>query len=399
MFGLNRNVWILVCAQPFALAMSPAIVLISGFVGKELAPSPQLATLPLTMLIVGIMLGAMPAALLMQRFGRKKVFLGSTLISASAALIAALGIHVESFIVFLAGTTLSGMTLAVVQQFRFAVVEGLERKELASRAVSVLMLGSVAAAFIGTELASAGQYVFSHAYVGSFLAMIIANVVSFTLLLFFTNPAPVKVNQTEKAAINWAEVLMRPRLIIAVAAATIGYGVMSFVMTATPLAMSDLMGHSLDSTKWVIQSHIMAMFLPSLITGELIRKIGALSVIFMGLVAYFLTTAVAYSGVEVFHYWWALVLLGIGWNFLFIGGTSLLTTTYNESEKYRVQATNDMVVFVFQALSSFSAGAILFVGGWSSVVTVSLVPTVFLLLILTLLFKKAQLGNKQGVVG
>lgn len=390
MFGLNRNVWILVCTQPFALAMSPAIVFISGFVGKALAPSPQLATLPLTMMIVGVMLGAMPAALLMQRFGRKKIFLGSTLVSASAALIAALGIHLESFIIFLAGTTLSGMTIAVVQQFRFAVVEGLEQKELASRAVSVLMLGSVAAAFIGTELASAGQDVFSHTYAGSFLVMIIANVVAFTLLLFFTNPEPVKANNAEKAAINWAEVLMRPRLIIAVAAAAIGYGVMSFVMTATPLAMSDLMGHSLASTKWVIQSHIMAMFLPSLITGELIRKIGAMSVIIMGLVAYFLTTAVAYSGVEVFHYWWALVLLGIGWNFLFIGGTSLLTTTYNESEKYRVQATNDMIVFVFQALSSLSAGAILFMGGWSSVVTVSLIPTIFLLLLLAVLFKKAR---------
>ncbi|MEJ2065765.1 MAG: MFS transporter [Reinekea sp.] len=185
--------------------------------------------------------------------------------------------------------------------------------------------------------------------------------------------------------------LSRPAFILAVAAATIGYGVMSFVMTATPLAMHEMTGHSLESTKWVIQSHIMAMFLPSFITGELIRKWGETRIIFIGLLAYLGTTAFAFSGVEVFHYWWALVLLGVGWNFLFIGGTTLLSKTYTAEEKFSVQAANDMTVFVFQALSSLSAGAILFISGWHGIVIMSLVPTALLLLGLLLMVKNSVL--------
>lgn len=396
MFGLTKNVWILVLAQPFALAISPAVVLISGFVGKALAPSPQLATLPLTMLIVGLMFGAMPAALLMQRFGRKAIFLAAMGVSALAAGISAWGIQINSFLIFLIGTALAGSTLAVVQQFRFAVVENVTRKELGSRAVSVLMLGSVAAAFIGTELATAGQTLLSVPYAGSFLMLMLASAIAFVVLLFFTNTAEVKAEGGEKAPIDWSNILRRPSFVIAVSAGAVGYGVMSFVMTATPLAMHDMMGHSLDSTKWVIQSHIMAMFLPSLITGELIRKWGALTVILLGLLAFLATTVVGYSGVEVLHYWWALVLLGIGWNFLFIGGTALLTTTYSESEKYPVQAANDMLVFVFQALFSFSAGAVLFMGGWVSVVSVSLVPTVALLVLFGVLYSRAKTCSQMA---
>ncbi len=388
MFGLNRNIWLLFLTQPFALAISPAIVLISGLVGKQLAPSPQWSTLPLTMMVTGMMLGAFPAALLMQRFGRKIVFLGAMLVSASASGLAALGIVMSSFVVFLIGVTFIGATLAVVQQFRFAAAENVDRPELAGRAISVLMIGSVGAAFIGTELAAWGENLLSVTYAGSFITLMLASVIAFLLLLFFTNTKPTQQQHNTKDPIDWSAIVRRPNFIIAVCAAAIGYGVMSFVMTATPLAMHDMMGHSLGSTKWVIQSHIMAMFLPSLFTGELIRKFGARQVIFAGLLAYLGTTAFAYSGVAVFHYWWALVLLGIGWNFLFIGGTSLLTTAYKPEEKYRVQAANDLSVFIFQALSSLSAGIILFAAGWLGIVTISLIPTVALILLVLVLGRK-----------
>jgi MFS family permease len=388
MLGLNRNIWILALAQPFALSLSPAIVLISGFIGTQLAPAHALATLPLSMMVVGVTLGAMPAAFFMQRFGRKKVFLSAMLIMMLAGLISALGIWLHSFILFLFGVTITGMSLAAVQQFRFAAIEQVDTPALSSRAVSVLMLGNVAAAFIGTELASIGQHWFAVEYAGSFIAILLSIVIAFVLLLFFKPSTDTVVTQKKKQPVNWRDILSRPAFILAVAAATIGYGVMSFVMTATPLAMHEMTGHSLESTKWVIQSHIMAMFLPSFITGELIRKWGETRIIFIGLLAYLGTTAFAFSGVEVFHYWWALVLLGVGWNFLFIGGTTLLSKTYTAEEKFSVQAANDMTVFVFQALSSLSAGAILFISGWHGIVVMSLVPTVLLLLGLLLMVKR-----------
>jgi len=250
------------------------------------------------------------------------------------------------------------------------------------------MIGSVAAAFIGTEFATMGENLLSVTYAGSFISLMAASAIAFVLLLFYKNTSKPLEQTTTIKPVNWMDVIKRPNLIVAVSAAAIGYGVMSFVMTATPLAMHEIMGHSLGATKWVIQSHIMAMFLPSLFTGELIRKFGARTIIFVGLLAFATTTAFAYSGVAVFHYWWALVMLGIGWNFLFIGGTSLLTTAYQPHEKYKVQAANDLTVFIFQALSSLSAGVILFIGGWSSIVTISLVPTVILLGILLLYWRR-----------
>lgn len=377
MFGLNRNVWILAFTQPLALAMSPAIVLISGFVGKSLAPIPELSTLPLSMMIIGITIGAMPAALLMQRFGRKAIFMSGMVLNATAALVAAAGILMASFVVFLLGVTLSGMTIAIMHQFRFAAAEA-SSTEMTSRAISALMLGSVAAAFIGTELAAFGENWFAVPYAGSFVALTATSVAGFILLSFYRNTESHEQEEHNQTHIDWADILRRPPFLIALGSAAIGYGVMSFVMTATPLAMHDMMGHSLGDTKWVIQSHIMAMFLPSLFTGELIRKYGERAIIATGLLAYLGTTVFAFAGVEVFHYWWALVLLGIGWNFLFIGGTTLLTRAYKPHEKFKVQAVNDMTVFVFQALSSLSAGVILFVSGWSGIVTLSLVPTAIL---------------------
>jgi len=386
MLGLGRNSWLLAIIQPFAMAISPAIVFTSGFIGKTLAPSPQLATLPLSMMVVGVTLGTIPAAMLMKKYGRKAVFMASMLLSAASALLAAWAISAHQFILFLIAVAGVGTTLAVVQQFRFAAVEGTARPELAGRAISVLMLGSVAAAFIGTEVAAAGHHLFEADYAGSFVLLAIVSLFAFVLLAFFKNTGNPISTTTIKSQFPISAIFKRTPLLIAIAAATVGYSVMSFVMTATPLAMHDIHQHSLGSTKWVIQSHIMAMFLPSLITGELIRKFGSLTIIWIGLAAFTLTTAFAFSGAEVFHYWWALVMLGIGWNFLFIGGTTMLTQNYQPEEKFKVQAVNDFSVFIFQAIASLGAGAILFAKGWMTVVVISLIPTVILMVALLLFY-------------
>ncbi len=380
MLGFSKNTWLLAVAQPFAMAASPAIVFISGFVGKRLAPSPELATLPITLMIFGVTLGAIPSGRLMHRFGRKRVFIGSLFNAILGFMLASLGIYLSSFWLFLFGILMSGMTIAFIQQFRFAAIDSLNDKSLAPRAVSMLMISTILAAFVGPELANWGRNWFAIEYVGSFLALTFGSLVAIFILAFYSDYSiSTSAAAKEKAPAAWSLLLVRPQLLLAVLASTIGYGVMSFVMTATPLAMSDMMGHSMSDTKWVIQSHIIAMFLPSLFSGELIRWWGERKVLALGVLAYLLTTLVAFTGVQVMHYWWALVLLGVGWNFLFVGGTSLLAKSYSEDEKFSVQAMNDTSVFVFQALSSLLAGVVLFNGGWSMVVLIALIPTVLLI--------------------
>ncbi|MDO7644820.1 MAG: MFS transporter [Reinekea forsetii] len=382
MFGLGRNSWLLVLVQPFAMAISSAIVLSSGFVGKALAPSPQWATLPISLMIVGLTIGAIPAALLMQRFGRKPVFLGAMLLSSLGSMLAAWAISHSQFAVFLLAITGIGSTLAVVQQFRFAAIEGASHPSLAGRAVSILMLGSVLAALIGTETVTLGQTLLPADYAGSYALLSVSTLIAFALLLFFKSDPEIAPAQSSATAVPIPNILKRPTLMIAIAAACVGYSVMAFVMTATPLAMHEVHLHSLASTKWVIQSHIMAMYLPSLITGELIRRFGSLKIIYAGLLAFLLTTVVAFAGADVLHYWWALVLLGLGWNFLFIGGTTLLAQSYLAHEKFKIQAINDFSIFVLQATASLAAGAILFAQGWSAIIIIALVPTVLMMLAL-----------------
>jgi MFS family permease len=383
MFGLGRNSWLLVLVQPFAMAISSAIVLSSGFVGKALAPSPQWATLPISLMVVGLTIGAIPAALLMQRFGRKPVFLGAMLLSSLGSMLAAWAISHSQFAVFLLAITGIGSTLAVVQQFRFAAIEGASHPSLAGRAVSILMLGSVAAAMIGTETVTLGQTLLPVDYAGSYALLSVSTLIAFALLLFFKSDPEIAPAQSSATAVPIPNILKRPTLMIAIAAACVGYSVMAFVMTATPLAMHEVHLHSLASTKWVIQSHIMAMYLPSLITGELIRHFGSLKIIYAGLLAFLLTTAVGFAGADVLHYWWALVLLGLGWNFLFIGGTTLLAQSYLAHEKFKIQAINDFSIFVLQATASLAAGAILFAQGWSAIIIIALVPTVLMMVALS----------------
>ena len=382
MFGLNRNTWLLALVQPFAQAIAPAIVFISGFVAKELAPRPELSTLPLSIMVIGVTAGTVPAALLMQKFGRKVVFIGAMLFSASASTLTCFAILIDSFLLFLTGIAAAGMSLAVVQQFRFAAIEGARGPELAGRAVSVLMIGSVLAGFIGTELASAGRDILAAPYAGSYLLLGASSLFAMLLLMMFNSQSNRNAQTTDKSPVNWAEIFKRSSLWVAVASASIGYAVMAFIMTATPLAMHDIHLHSLADTKWVIQSHIMAMYLPSLITGELIRRFGVVPIMWVGLLAFIGTTLFGYAGVAVFHYWWALVLLGVGWNFLFIGGTTLLASVYKPHEKFKVQAMNDFTVFILQSVASLGAGVILFIGGWETIVSVALIPTVILLALL-----------------
>ncbi len=364
-----RTLGVLMLAQCFAQTAAPVVVLLGGIVGAVLAPSTSLATLPVALMIVGTAATTVPAALLMGRFGRKAGFLLGAGAACASGLVAAHAIHVESFVLFCLATFLVGANNAFVQQYRFAVAESVPSARVAP-ALSFLMLAGVVAAVLGPETASRmADFLAWGTYSGSFIGMSGLMACTMFVLLFYTNQPPPEMPGT--AAGNsqdmgrpLIQIVTRPMFVMAVGAAVVGYGVMSLVMTATPVSMHVHDGFSLDDTAWVIQSHIMAMYLPSLFSGFLIARFGAIRMITVGVGLLFLCLLIAFIDHKLMHYWWALVLLGVGWNFLFVGGTTLLTQTYLPAERFKVQALNDFLVFSLQALAALGSGVILNILGW-----------------------------------
>lgn len=391
-----RTVLTLTAAQCFGQTAVPLFVLLGGIVGARLAPSVDWATLPAAALVVGMAIATVPASQLMARFGRKAGFLGGTVISVVGALLAAAAIAVESFALFCLGAFLIGNHAAVLQQFRFAAAESVAPEQV-SRALSILMLAGIFAAIVGPGVGAAFSELGTlPRYSGAFLALAVLLCVSFAVLVIcYRNPSPPAASAQEPAR-PVAVLLKQPRVMLAIGAAAIGYSVMSLVMTATPVAMHELDAHSLEETAWVIQSHILAMFLPSLVSGVLIARFGAVRIIVTGLLLMVLCVALGWGQPALLHYWSALVLLGVGWNFLFLGGTTLLTASYRTSERFRVQAINDLFVFGLQAAASLGAGMLLAGLGWNGVMLFAL-PWLALLLPMLARARQTGRGTASGV--
>lgn len=375
---MHRNVWILTTAQAFMMSMSSLNVFVGGIIGAQIAPSEKLATLPVASIVVGTALATIPVAMLMRRFGRKRTFALIAGFSIFVALLAAYAISIQSFYFFSICTFLLGVNGASIQQFRFASMESVS-SDMMPKAASFVLLGGIAAAFLGPEVALLGRDILPAAYAGSFLLLAGLFVLGFVVLFFYENTIPpiVELNDSPR---ELKEIINQRTFWVALLAATIGYAVMSFMMTATPVSMHVMDGHSLSHTKMVIQSHIVAMFLPSLVTGSLIKKFGTARIMIAGLVAYLICIGFAFAGHFIHNYWVALVLLGIGWNFLFVAGTSLLPQTYKESERFKVQAFNEFFLFGSQAIAALSAGWVVYTLGWE------------LLLIITIPFILFQVG-------
>ncbi len=384
---LPKNVWLLFLVQPLAMSVSPVIVFIGGILSSELASNPNLATLPLTLMILGISFTAVPASMLAKRAGRKKAFLVGLSLSLLGSLLAMCAAMFGLFSLFLAASATVGCSLAFAMQFRFAAIDSVENKDDVSKVVSILMFTGIFAAFIGPEIAVLGKdwLPSPHGYAGSFL--LLAGLTLLAMLLFtgFENP-PISHQESHGDTRALSELIKQPFFIIAILSAAIGYGLMSLLMTATPISMHTMQGHSLNDTKWVIQSHIAAMYLPSLFTGWLVNRIGLKRVLLLGILMLIGVTIIALQGQQVMHYWWTLVLLGIGWNFLFLTGTVLLTECYQPSEKHKLQAVNDFIIFAVQAISSLLAGWIIFTAGWHFLVYV----TIPFIVIVTLAWFKFQ---------
>ena len=386
MRAMPANVWLLTLLQALVMCVGTMMVLSGGVIGAQLSPSSALATLPLASMIVGIACAVLPLTRLMQRFGRKPVFSALAISSSLACLFAAWSIEKHNFLTFCLSALLLGMSSAGFQQIRFAAMESVAA-ELMPKAASTVLLGGLLAAFVGPELVTLGNALVSSEFVGGFYLMA-AILLLVSWLFTRTRNTHVAQNQQSDSGRPLRMIAAQPSFILAVCASVVGYALMSFIMTATPLHMHVIEHHSLQHTKWVIQSHVFAMFFPSLFSGWLISKLGVNRVILLGTGAYLLTISAGLSGSGLVNYWTALVLLGIGWNFLFVGGTVLLAQSYQVQEKFRVQGLNEFLVFGFQALAALSAGVLLTGMGWRGLLLLSLV--ILALLLLVIAFQRNQ---------
>lgn len=355
------------------MASAPVMVFLAGILASNMAPSESLATLPFALMIVGSALGTLPAGATMKRFGRRTGFILAELISIAGAALAWIAVEYQHFGSLLAGAICLGIAMGFFQQGRFAAIESLEDKSNAPKVVSYLMLSGVIGAIAGPEVAFLSKDLFSmREYGGSFLILGIFHIVGMAIFCGFKHTESAAEAVTEGRARPLKEFIQSPPILIAILAGIVAYGVMSFIMTATPNSMHSIHGHDMASTKWVIQSHLAAMFLPSLFTGTLVKKYGEHALMLAGVGLMLLCIIIGLAGVNIGHFFASLVLLGIAWNLLFVSGTSLLSKSYRQSERFSVQATNDFVVFSIQAAASLSAGWILFQIGWNWVLIASI---------------------------
>ncbi len=378
---LPKNVWLLTISQALMLSVSSMVVFVGGLVGSQLAPLENLATLPVASIVIGTAVTIPPVTLLMNTIGRRRSFFIIAVYSVFVAVLASYAISISNFYLFCVSTFLFGATYSCVMQFRFASMESVS-EEMIPKAASMVLVGGIAAAFLGPEMAVFGKDLLDVEFAGSFILLAGLFLIALLFLTGFKNPVPQETSN-ENPQRTLKEIFQQRVFWVSILSATIGYAVMSFIMTATPVSMHVMDGHSLSHTKWVIQSHIIAMFLPSLVTAWIIKKVGVSRMMMAGLVAYVICIVIAFAGKHLGNYWVSLILLGIGWNFLFIGATTLLPQCYKPSERFKVQAVNDFVIFGTQAVASLSAGWFIFAVGWKTLLLINL-PFIFLLLIVIL---------------
>ncbi len=381
---LPGGVWQLTLAYACMMTGLPVTVLIAGIIGVRFAPSPGLATLPIALVIVGVALSTLPLGRLQSLYGRRRVFLVYGVLAMLAVVGAALSIMLKSFSAYCASALLTGWSAAAGHQYRFAALE-LVAPESAATATSVLLLGGILAAFLGPELAVIGKDLMAVEFAGSYLLLLIGYGVGWLLLSRIELPGAPSMTARRDAGRRYRELLSNRLLLLAVVAAGVGYAVMSLLMTATPIGMHEHAGHSLEATKWVIQSHIIAMYLPSIFFPFILRLLGFRGALWCGLLIYLLCISVAFADTSVPAYWASMVLLGLGWNLLYLSGTNILPMTYEPNERFRAQSMNDFIVFTCQAVASLGSGGLLFLLGWSGILVAgALLVAAFLVLLVWL---------------
>ncbi len=394
MNAMKRNVWLLAGCQALMNTGNSLLIATSALVGLRLATDKSLATLPLALQLLTSMLTTAPASFLMKAVGRQAGFIVGTLLGLAGAGLAAHAIVGGNFLYFCIAAALIGGFNGFGTYYRFAAAD-VASADYRSRAISYVMAGGVVAAVIGPNLAHwTSEWLAGIEFAGSYLSLLGIYGLSLAVLLFVRIPAPTSA-QAHTHGRPLSVVARQPAFLVALAGGALGYGVMALVMTATPLAMHQH-AHAFADTAFVIEWHLLGMFAPSFVTGHLIRRFGVLNVMLAGVALYVACVAVNLAGTDVAHFWAALFLLGVGWNFLFIGGTTLLTETYTEAEKAKAQALNDFTVFTVITLSSLSAGALQHYFGWH---TVNLGAAPLIALILAALLWLRQARKAQARMG
>lgn len=362
----KRNVAVLVFAHAVLGSQLAMNIIVAGLAGALLAHDPSLATLPISIVVVGSLLAAPATSLFMGRYGRRAGFLVGAIAGAGGGALCARALFVGSFPLFLAGSVLLGVYQATQGFFRFAAADTASDR-FKPKAISWVFAGGLLSALLGPEIVRATAGTFASApYAGAYLVVIALNVVGAAGLWFLDIPRPPRTAAANDTGRPLRAIARQPVFIVAALSGMVGFASMSLVMTSTPLAM---IGHGFttDHAADVVRWHILAMFAPSFFTGSVIVRFGRLPVIAVGLLLLGLCGAIALAGVEIQHFYVALVALGIGWNFSFIGATSLLGTTHTAAEQAKVQGLNDFLVLGFVAVGSFGSGALLDALGWSAV--------------------------------
>jgi len=355
------------------------MVTLGGIIGAGLSDNQALATLPVSIMVVAVAGTTVPATMLMHRIGRKYSFMLASLSAACAVSLASLALHRQSFGLFIVAAGMFGINMAFTQQYRYAAAESVDPR-FAGRAISLVLVGAIGGAIVGPELVMYGQYWFGEArYVGTLMGVATLYVVQ---CLLFLALGPLRGEESTAQTLPARElrqIVAQPVFIVAVLGGTVAYGVMTLIMTATPLSMHINNGYSIEQTAQIIRSHVLGMYVPSLVSGYLMDRIGTVRMMSVGAIALLSACVIALQGQSVMHFWYALVLLGVGWNFLYVGGTTMLTLTYSMAERFRAQAVNEFAVFGTSATASLLAGTVIYLYGWNTLV---LLPLPLLALIL-----------------
>jgi MFS family permease len=371
------NVSVLVLAQAILGSQMPMIFTIGGLAGQTLAPNPCYATLPISLIVLGSMLAANPISMIMQRYGRRIGFFVGALGGALGGAVGAYGLYLDSFEIFMIGSLLTGIYMSAQGFYRFAAADTAS-EAFRPKAISYVMAGGLASALIGPQLVKVTAQSMVVPFMGTYLTIIAINVLGSALFLALNIPKPEQRSADAPIGRSRWEIMKTPTVAVAMICAMVSYALMNLVMTSTPLAVVGC-GFEQNTAADVVSAHVLAMFVPSFFTGHLIARFGTAKIVGAGLVILASAGAVALQGVNVENFFLALILLGVGWNFGFIGATTMLASAHNPEEKGIVQGMNDFFVFGGVTVASLSSGGLMNCSGGSPVegwtaVNIAMVP-------------------------
>jgi len=371
MSSIHRNVLLLAACQAMLLTNNSTLIAINALAGLALAPAPLLATLPVTCWVLGSALTTVPASFYMKRVGRRAGLVRGAGVGIIGALACATAVWLQNFWLLCAGTLVWGTYNAFGQYYRFAAAE-VASVDFRATAISLVLAGGLVGGILGPTTSRYTVDLLDAKFMGAYLGLILFALLAIALLRLVEVPNPAAEERATSGR-PMREIARQPKFMVAVLCGAVGYGVMNLLMTSTPIAMGAC-GHPFGDAAFVISSHVIAMFAPSFVTGALIKRFGVLPVMFVGALLNGGAIATAVSGISVQHFWLSLVLLGVGWNLLYVGATALLTETYRPEERAKAQGANEFAIFLMMLVSSLSSGMIVTGAGWELLNLAALLP-------------------------